>query len=164
MSHQKEHYIHFRSSSDILNKSRQILQNIKHHKDHSLVGPAFQFALIEYSKPYTNSYGSELNSKGKPKHKFSLSDEFIPERFKKLHKQIVTARNQILAHDDFTVKEATLHVSESYQGKLVGTVQNFVDGTEKLSQIDEIIMMIEETLDNIYPEIKRLEEALPATS
>ncbi len=59
MNLQEEQYVHFVSSTDNLNNAWQILQNIKQilqenkqGKGNPLVGAAFRFALIEYSKPY----------------------------------------------------------------------------------------------------------------
>lgn len=164
MSYKEEKYIHFVSSSDVLNKSRQTLKEIKSHKNHPLVGPAFQFALIEYSKPYTTSFGAELDNKGNRKHRFCLDDEFVPEKFKELHSEIVTARKQIHAHDDLSVKEAKLYVSETEVEKMVGTIQNNIDPTEKLSKIDQIIEMIESTLPKMYDEIINLQKELPNKS
>jgi hypothetical protein len=66
MTDQEEQFVHFVSSIDKLNSAWRILQEIKLHKGHSLVGPAFQFALVEYSKPYTVSYGAELMPKANP--------------------------------------------------------------------------------------------------
>ncbi len=67
MTDQEEHFVHFVSSIDKLNNAWRILQEIKRHKGHPLVVPAFRFALVEYSKPYTVSYGAELDAKGNPK-------------------------------------------------------------------------------------------------
>jgi len=164
MSYQEEQFVHFVSSTDILNKARRILREIKRHKDHPLVSPAFQFAIVEYSKPYMVSYSAELNEKGKPKHKFSLDDKFIPANFLELHERLLKARNQIHAHDDLSVKEAKLYVTKGAQGKVVGAIQNKTICTEELNRIDEIIELVEKTLDNMYVEVKRLEAALPINS
>jgi hypothetical protein len=164
MTYQEEQYVHFVSSIGKLNNAWRILREIKLHGDHPLVGPAFQFALIEYSKPYTVSYGTELDAKGKPKHKHLLDEKYIPGNHRALHSRLLTARNKIHAHDDLNVKEAKLHVAKTGHGKFVGTVQNIIYGSEELSNIDDIIDLIELTLDSMYVEAERLKAALPLTS
>jgi hypothetical protein len=46
-------------------------------------------------------------------------------------------------------------------GKYASRVQNAIRGTEEFSNIDSIIELIEQSLDNMYIEAKRLEAALP---
>lgn len=164
MSRQEENYIHFVSSCETLKNSMQILKETKRDMNHPLAGAAFQFALVEYSKPYTTSYGAERNKKGNRKHKFCLGTDFVPDRFKEFHNKIVTARKQLHAHDDLSLKDAKLYVSKTKVGKMVGTIQNNIDPTDKLSRIDEIIEMIDKTLDNMYDEIPILQDELPIKS
>jgi hypothetical protein len=154
---QEEQYIHFASCIENLNNAWVILQEIKKSKGNNLIWAAFQFALIEYAKPYTNSRGVILKN-----HK--LDESFIPSAHLKLHKKILDSRNKILAHADLTVKEAQLHVAQIQSGKFVGIVQNVIRGTEELSNIDAVIELIEQTLDNMYVEEKRLEALLPFTT
>lgn len=164
MTDQEEWFVYFVSCIDRLNNAWQILQEIKRQGGHPLVGPAFQFALVEYSKPYTVSYGTELDAKGKPKHRYKLDEKYIPARHRALHDRLLTARKKIHAHDDLSVKEAKLHVKKTEHGKFVGTVQNVIVGTEELSNNDLIIDLIEQTLDAMYMEEKRLEQQLPPNS
>ncbi len=159
MTPQEERYVHFVSSIDNLNKAWRILQEIREYKGSPLVGPAFQFALVEYSKPYRNSRGRV--GKGV---KYKLEDVHIPAKHRELHKRILAARDQIHAHSDLTVKEAKLYVVNTSSGKYASRVQKAIRGTEELSNIDSIIELIEQTLDSVYIEVKRLETALPINS
>lgn len=68
------------------------------------------------------------------------------------------------AHDNLSVKEAKLFVSETEAGKMVGSIQNNIDPAEKFSKIDQIIEMIERTLPKMYDEIINLQEELPDKS
>ena len=74
------------------------------------------------------------------------------------------ARDKIHAHSDLTVKEAQPHVAMTMSGKFVGAVQNVITGLEELVNIDLILAMIEQTLDRMYEEAKRLEACLPVNS
>jgi hypothetical protein len=163
MTEQEEKYVHFGSCIDDLNSAWRLLHEIKQCKGNSLVGAAFQFALIEYSKPYKVSLGAVSNSKGRPI-PYKLDESRIPPKHIELHKRIIDARDQIHAHSDLTVMEAKLYVKNSPQGRVVGAVQNKITGTEELSKIDAIIGLIEETLDRMYEDVKQLEAALPVNS
>ena len=163
MTEQEEKYVHFVSCINDLNNAWRLLQEIKQCKGNSLVGAAFQFALIEYSKPYKVSFGTISNSKGNPI-PYKLDESHIPAKYIELHKKIIDARNRFHAHSDLTVKGAKLYVENSFHRKIVGTVQNKIYGTEELSNIDAITDLIEQSLDSMYVEAKRLEVALPVTS
>ena len=164
MTEQEEKYVHFVSCVNDLNNAWLLLYEIKkRYKDNSLAGAAFQFALIEYSKPYKASRGTVSNLKNKP-FQYKLDESHIPAKHIELHKRIIEARDQIHAHSDLTVREAKLYVKNSSHKKIVGAVQNKISGTEEFSNIDAIIDLIEQTLDSMYLEVKRLEAALPITS
>ena len=152
-----EEYIHFVSSIEDLNGAWRILKEIKRSDGNSLIGPAFQFALIEYSKPYKGSYVSK-NEKNK------LDQKHVPDEHLQLHNRIVDARDQIHAHSDLTVREAKLYVEETKQGKIATRVRNVIHGTAELSNIDKIIDLIEKTLDRMYEEADRMEQQLPFNS
>jgi hypothetical protein len=87
MTPQEEQYVHFVSSIDNLNKAWCILKEIREYKGSPLVGLAFQFAPVEYSKPYRNSRGTV--AKGV---KYKLEDLHIPAKHCELHMRILAAR------------------------------------------------------------------------
>ncbi len=102
--------------------------------------------------------------KATPKNKYCLEEKHIPTNHRALHYRLLVARKKIHAHDDLIVKEAILYVKNTQYGKLVGTVQNVIRGAEELSNIDMIIGLIEQTLESMYVEEKRLEQQLPPNS
>ena len=157
MTKDEEKYVHFASSMENLSKALQILQKIKENKGNPLAGAAFQFSLIEYSKPYKVSEGTN-------KHKHKLDDSLVPDRFKALHERILDARDQIHAHADLTVKEAKLYVSLVGNKKYATLIQNKIYGTEEIENIDAISQLIEETLDNMYMKAEKLEQDLAVNS
>jgi len=160
---QEEQYIHFVSCVDDLNNARWILLEIKQHQGHRLVGPAFQFALVEYAKPYRTSYGATLTSKGKPfPHK--LDNSRVPIAHLDLHNRLLTARDKIHAHSDLTVRDAKLYVERLSHGISAVIAQNVIHGAQELHNIDLIIELIEQTLLKMYPEMKLLETKLPSTN
>lgn len=157
MTGKEEQYIHFVSCIQNLNEALRILKIIKQQSGNPLIGPAFEFALIEYSKPYTKS-------RGNLKYYHSLGVEDIPQEYHKLHKEILDARDQIHAHSDLTVEDATIYVVEGNHRKYAGISKNIIDGTEKLKRIDDIIDLIEKTLDSMYVRAKQLKAELPPSA
>jgi len=158
MIEQEEKFIHFVSCIKWLNNTWRLLNTIKNEKDNPLVAPAFPFALIEYSKPYRQSRGiTRKNVKG-----FILGTMYIPLKLLALHERITNSRDQVHAHSDLTVMDAKLYVHEFKGQRYTVIPQNFITGGEELSNIDEIIGLIEATLDNMYVKEKELENALPA--
>jgi hypothetical protein len=149
MNLQEEQYIHFASSMDNLNHAWRILQEIKGCEGNSLISPAFQFALIEYAKPYRISY-SELKKR-------KLDSRHIPPIHLGLHNRLLVARDKIHAHADLTIIEAKLYMASTSYGLNASIVQNIIHRTEELSSIDVIIDLIEQILDSMYVEAKRLE-------
>ncbi|MDX2039644.1 MAG: hypothetical protein SF097_00260 [Acidobacteriota bacterium] len=163
MTEQEELYFYFESSIDHLNRAWRILQEIKLHPNHPLVNPAFQFALIEYSKPYKVSYGAELDSKGKPR-KLLLDKRYIPAKHSALHDRLIRSRDTTHAHDDLGIKDPAVYVSATPSGKFVGLGQRVIHGTEELSNLDLIIDLIEQTISEMCIESSRLEALLPINS
>ncbi len=157
MTEQEEQYIHFVSCIQNLNEALRILKIIEQQSGNPLVGPAFEFALIEYSKPYTSSRGNFKRS-------YSLGIDNVPSEYHVLHKEILVARHQIHAHSDLTLQDAYLYVFESHSKKYVGIAQNIIHGTEKLSRIGDIITMIEKTLDSMYVKEEQLKAKLPPSA
>ena len=166
MNEQEEQYIYFVSSIESLNNAWIILQEIRKIENKSfLIGAAFRFALIEYSKPYKTTYGviqkTNIKSNKIANIKYSLDAQFVPLAFLDLHERILLSRDKIHAHADLSIKDAKLYVTNTSSGKIVSKIQNIVYGTEEIKNIDAIIELIEQTLDNMYIEAKVLETALP---
>lgn len=155
MTHQEERYAHFWHCINNLNKAWFLLQYIKANTDNPLRGTAFEFALIVYSKPYNQSYG--ITTK---KHK--LDDKYVPDKHRDLHNRIIKDRDKIHAHTDLTLLEPKVHVKDNSYGKIVNLCQNKINVVAELRNIDSIIDLIEQSLDGMYEEEKKLEAALSA--
>lgn len=154
MTEQEENYIHFVSCIENFNKAWVILQKIKSSKENSIFkGWSFELALIEYSKPYTWSFGEIRKRK--------LEEIYIPTQYSDLHEKILNARNQIHAHSDLTIKEAKLYVKNFKSKKYVSIVQNKIDPLIEFQNIDLILDLIEQTLDKMYLERETLDKKLP---
>jgi len=113
---------------------------------------AFHFALFEYCNPYKLSHGSNK--------KFKLDTSLIPKERLPFHEWIISSRDNIHAHSDLTVMDAELHVHEFMGQRYTLIPQSLIHGTEELSNLQEIIGLIEATLDNMYTQEKVLKNAL----
>lgn len=152
MTEQEEHFVHFVSCITWLNNAWRLLNTIHTQPENPLIGPAFRFALVEYCKPYKLSHG--INKK------FKLDTSLIPKGHLSLHERIISSRDQIHAHSDLTVMDAKLHVHEFMGQRYTLIPQNIIYGTEELPNLQEIVALIEATLDNMYIQEKVLENAL----
>ncbi len=161
MTPERDYFVFFRESNWHLNTAWRILKEIKTGAGTPiLVNAAFQFALIEYCKPYKRSNGNIRNAKGKfNQHQLDL--KFIPPEYLPLHQRIIDARDTIHAHGDLTAIDAEVYVKESPHEKIVGYIRKGIDGTKEIKNIDSIIYLIEQTLDSMYKEEKRLTQSLP---
>ncbi|MEX2500578.1 MAG: hypothetical protein WD397_17065 [Wenzhouxiangellaceae bacterium] len=152
MTEQEEQFVHFVSCITWLNNAWRILKVIHTQSENLLIGPAFRFALVEYCKPYKLSHG--INKK------FKLDTSLIPKERLPLHERIISSRDQIHAHSDLTVMDAKLHVHEFMGQRYTLIPKNLIHGTEEISNLQEIIGLIETTLDNMYAQETVLENAL----
>jgi len=163
MTHQEEQYVHFASCLENLERAWRILHEIKQSQRNSLVGPAFQMALIEYAKPYRTTHGVAQTSKGNCV-RYKLDAKHVPPVRLDLHNRLLRARDQVHAHSDLTVKEAKLYVGRTSTGTRAFIVQNVLYGAEELPQIDLIIELIEGTLDSMRLEAESMEATLTPSS
>lgn len=148
-----EQYAHFWHCINDLNKAWSILQYIRDNRGNPLCSHAFEFALVTYSKPYKPSYGIT-----RKKHK--LDEKFIPDKHRDLHEKILKNRDQIHAHTDLGLRDPKVHVENSSYGKIAIRCENTINVTAELRNIDSIIELIEQSLDNMYEEEKKLKAAL----
>ena len=153
MTEQEEEFIHFVLCIECLNRVWRMINTIKDAQSCSLVGYAFRFALVEYSKPYNSSRGAFKKNR-------KLDTSCIPSDLLALHTRIVNSRDQIHAHSDLTVMDAKLYIRDIHGKRLTTIGRNIVTGVEELPNIDEIQILIERTLDNMYIKEKVLENAL----
>jgi len=159
MKPQEEKYVHFVTCIDCLNSAWRTLSAIRESPHNRLSVPAFRFAVIEYAKPFKQSIGMLENNKGKPI-RYQIKDDHIPEHHRELHTRLLSLRDQVLAHSDLTVLEASVHLVETNDRQRALIAQNTGLGDEEFGRIEEIIQLIEESLVRMDTEVKRLESAL----
>ncbi len=154
MTANEEHYVHYVECIDSLNRAWAILQDLRmsEHKT-AIHAAAFRYALVEYAKSYTRSDGIHKHGRNA----YKLAEPTLSPGDLSLHRRILDLRNQVLAHSDLTLKEAVVYLGR-YGGR--ASVGLASDGRPPFPGIDEVIGLIERSLDNMYVERTRLEESL----
>jgi len=156
MTVDEEKFVHFTHSIDDLNDAWRVLKAIKRRERVGGVeAAAFRYALVAYARPYTGSHGVA-------KYTHCLGTDCVPAKHLDLHFRLVTARKQIHAHSDLTVRDAILYIREVAGKKIASQVRSGIDPLEELKNLDEIIELVEQTLEQMYAESERMEQALPA--
>ena len=152
----EERYVHFSCCLEWLNESWALLHTLKNERDNPLFDSSFRFALILYAKPYRESRGNAVR-------KHRLDTSFVPGAHVTLHKEIVDERDQIHAHSDLTVMDAQVTVRTFEKQKYAVMVRNHLEPTRLASRLEEVIDLVEQTIDRMYVEVKALEALLPPT-
>jgi hypothetical protein len=163
MTKVEETYLFFLQSIDILNDSLKILVELKSNETTPvLFNAAFRYALVEYSKPFGATNGLFKNAAGtKPvRIKYDLKRFILREKLE-LHQKIIDSRDQFHAHGDMSILDAKVYVQDGVDGKIVTVSKNLVHGCEEFQNVDDLIDMIESTLNNMEEELLSLKEALP---
>ena len=156
MTVDEERYVHFTHCIEDLNDAWRVLSAIKERKElRSVEAAAFRYALVAYARPYIGSYGVAQNS-------HQLGTDCVPSRHVALHKRLIAARKQVHAHSDLTIRDARLYVREVAGRKTASRVRSGVDPLQEMRNLDEIIDLVEGTLDQMYAEAERMAQALPA--
>ena len=153
MTEVEERYVHFVSCIEWLNEAWALLGELRGNTGAKFAGAAFRFALIQYAKPYKVSHGTQ-------RRKLKLDDQFVPAKRRALHERIISRRDQLHAHTDLTVSDAVLYVGEFQGDKRAVLSRNHIDPLQDMRDIEEIIALVEGTLDAMYLERSRLESAL----
>ena len=150
----EEAYVHYAECINSLNRAWQILVELRAiGRKTAIHAAAFNFALIEYAKPYTRSDGTF--KRGRNAYKLpppNLSAELLA-----LHQQILVLRDQVLAHTDLTLKEAQVYIASHAGRSLVTVLSNILPA---LPDSEDVIKLIEHTLDQMYVEVERLKNTL----
>ncbi|MEY3898175.1 MAG: hypothetical protein RLZZ214_3696 [Verrucomicrobiota bacterium] len=161
MTTKQEEYVHYDECIASLNRAWWILQKLRETQQRdAITAAAFRFALVEYAKPYTSSDGVHRNRKNRNSYKLlpppSLSTEDL-----KLHKHILTLRDQVLAHSDLTWKDAAVYINR-YGGELHAIIAS--NKELLIPDIDAVIGLTERTLEIMYFEQNQRLEDLDNTN
>jgi hypothetical protein len=143
MNEAHERHLHLLECIDRVNSAWRTLKLIEANLDHPLSGPAFRYALVEYSTAFNRSY-SPLK---KP---LRLAADLVPTDFFALHTRIIEARDKVHAHADLNVLESVLVSYEFGNRREFGRIANFIHGLEELKNLPEVISLVENLLQNLY--------------
>jgi hypothetical protein len=147
-----EEYIHLRICIDRLHASWKTLKAIESDLSNPLSGPAFRYALVEYSTAFTISDGNLSRRK--------LSTDLVPDSFRELHDRVLTSRHTVQAHADLRPLDAEIYIGEIDGEKHVGLTRNYLTGLEEMENLSQIIALIEGVLDQAILLDRALEQSI----
>jgi len=143
LSTSEERFLHLATCISRLHNALETLRIIKTSSpDNPLIPPAFQFALVEYASPFTRSDGQHK--------KYILDDSYVPPQYLDLHKRIIAARHQVHAHTDLTIMNAKLKATGTKVRPAVVVQGTHIDELKELSNIDQIVALLNESIQNMY--------------
>ena len=136
-----EEYIHYQESITSLNRSWRTLCELEESEAGSAIwSAAYRMALIEYCKPFKISYG-----KNKVKHKLPTPN--LDQDELALHEKILNLRDQVLAHSDLSVLDASVSYDKNASFPVPLIASNVLD---ELPQVTDIRNLVELILDGLY--------------
>jgi len=144
-----EVFLHTQNCFNDFNDSRNVLRAVGQSSNEILRNAAFKYAVIAYCRAYTSSKGKQSGS-------MTLDKKYIPSGFYDLHTQLLGNRHKIYAHTDRDILEAKLQVSDISGQKLPMRTQNVIYPLNLMTRIDEIIDLVEKTMDEIIDDYPNL--------
>ena len=155
MTEVHEAHIHLLVCIDRLNNAWRTLKTIQENARSPLIGPAFQYALVEYATAFTRSDGPIKKWR-------ALSNSVVPTEHAAVHARVLSARHSVHAHADLTVLNAELHIAHINGEKYVSRVQNHISGLEEFPQLEAVLSMVEAVLHGLYELHKSSERNIAA--
>lgn len=152
MNPSNERFFHFDTCLDRLRSVWKTLLAVKEAPSHPLAIPAFRFALVEYVTPHTTSVGKHA--------RYKLDDRYISPNYLPLHTRLVASRHQVHAHSDLVVLDPSLMFVDLYDQRLVATIQKGMLELKELENLDEILLLVEATIDSMSADRDRLASLL----
>lgn len=139
----EEQFIHITTCISRLHSAIETLRAIKTAAPNNpLIAPAFRFALVEYASPYTGADG-QLK-------KYKLDHKYVPAEHLDLHNRIVSARHQVHAHSDLTIMNAKFKATGARANPAAEVLGTHVDELKELTNIDQIISLVNDSIHNMY--------------
>lgn len=134
----EEQYIHYQECINCLNTAWRTVCELENNKPgNALWAAAYRMALVEYCKPFKRSQG--LN-----KQPLKIENLSFDSEFKRLHEEIISLRDTVLAHCDLGPLDAKLVYGSSDSPMIV------MNSTPNLPKPSDIRQLIEFVLDELY--------------
>jgi hypothetical protein len=146
-------FIHMDVCIGRLGNCHRTLLDVKENQGHPLAGPAFQFALVDYCTVFTASQAADRSRR-------RLEEKMVPDELQGLHRRILETRNRQLAHADMSILDGVIAFQE-FEGRLMTTTtMNHVDPLAELRNLDDIVLLVERVLGNLFANRRACLDAL----
>lgn len=135
-----EKQLHLHESITSLNRAWRTLSELEAiPSDNAVWQAAYRMTIVEYCKPFTASQIS-------PTERYRLPEPNVSCDLKRLHKNLLCLRNQVMAHSDIHRLDA--HIFSEPNAKLPPVIiKNRMDNLPKVCEIKNLI---EAVLDDLY--------------
>lgn len=144
-----EEYIHYQESITSLNRSWRTLCELETSKaGNAIWSAAYRMALVEYCKPFKTSYG-------KNKVKLKLPTPNLDKEELALHEKILDLRDQVLAHSDLSVLDASVSYDKNVSFPVPLIVSNILGELPKVADIRNLVELV---LDGLYSKQGKYEQ------
>ncbi len=132
-----ERYIHYRESLTCLNRAwRTLCELEKTEPKGAIWAAAYRMSIVEYGKPFKVSRSQ--------KHRYKLEVPQIEAEYIELHEIVIDLRDQVVAHSDLTVLDASLSYGGSHEPCLI------MNNIDSFPEAKKLRKLIERVLDQLY--------------
>ena len=157
MTSREKGYVYYAECCDSLNRALRILRDLRGVDAAAAVHEAaFHFAVVEYAKPYS-ALG---DARGRNRRAYRLAAPDLPPEDLALHRRIIALRDQLLMHQELSLKEA-MEFPDGHEEQ--ASIDIAKSGPPPLVSIDAMIGLIERTLVIMAEERSRLLASLTAS-
>jgi hypothetical protein len=141
----EERFLHLAACISRMHSALEVLRTVKASSPaNPLLPAAFRFALVEYASSFTRSDGTHR--------KYVLDAKFVPSKHLALHKRIVNARHSVHAHTDLTIRNIKFKVTGTKANPSGEATGSHIDELHELQNIDQVIELVNESIDAMYVE------------
>ena len=109
--------------------------------------------VVCYSRPFSGNRGETI-----PKHFLSINT--VPKHLRHLHEELITLRNQLFAHDDYTYRKPKVANWSTPTQKTFPMSFHGYDYNKLDSRFVEIEELVNKVAENLQLEIDKIEKDL----
>ncbi len=148
-----EKYYFYRLYVIDLDAAKHTFGVLKRYKRNDIRFCLLRDLVMCYSRPFSGNKGENI-----PKH--SMSESFVPKHLRPLHKELLTVRNQLFAHHDYTYRKPKIANWSTPTRKIFPMSFRGYDCGKLDARLAEIKELVNLVAENLNREIDTLEKNL----
>ena len=119
-----------------LDSVRQSLRLIRRYRRNDIRFCVFRELVVTYGRPFSGSRRPDAE-------RYCLPPEFVPSEYRSLHDELMTLRNQLFAHTDYTYHQPTVTRWQTERGLVFPMSFRRGEYEKWLKRLDEIGRLVE---------------------